>query len=79
MTEDGLSAPVIENNGIRIETRPRMGRVTVATKTFDLLHVKVVREKPALLFKAADYLDNLQKFAAADESIVQCLALQTEI
>jgi hypothetical protein len=69
MTEDDLSASVIENNGIRIETRPGMGRVTVATKPFDLLHVKVVREKPALVFKAGDHLDYLQKFAAADESI----------
>lgn len=68
LTEYDLSASVIENNGIRIETRPGMGRVTVATKPFDLLHAKVVREKPALVFKAGDNLDYLQKFAAADES-----------
>jgi hypothetical protein len=69
MTEDDLSASVIENNGIRIETRLGMGRVTVATKPFDLLYAKVVREKPALVFKAGDDLDYLQKFAGADESI----------
>jgi hypothetical protein len=69
MTEDDLSASVIENNGIRIETRPGMGRVTVATKSFELLHAKVVREKPALVFEAGDNLDYLQNFAAADESI----------
>jgi hypothetical protein len=68
-TEDDLGASVIENNGIRIETRLGMGRVTVATKPFDLLHAKVVREKPALVFKAGDFLDYLEKFAAVDDSI----------
>jgi hypothetical protein len=69
MTEEDLSGSVIENNGIKIETRPGMGRVTVATKAFNLLHAKVVREKPALVFIAGDNLDYLRKFAAADESI----------
>jgi hypothetical protein len=68
-TEEDLSASVIENNGIRIEIRPGMGRVTVATKPFDVLYARVVREKPALVFKAGDDLDYLQKFAAADQSI----------
>jgi hypothetical protein len=69
MTEVDLSAYVIENNGIRIESRPGMGRVTVAKKPFEMLHAKVVREKPALVFNTGDNLDYLQKFAAADESV----------
>jgi hypothetical protein len=63
-----LELLVLENNGLRVISHPEMGRVAVATRSFDRLSLEtVLREKPALICKANDYLDFMEQFLECPE------------
>jgi hypothetical protein len=59
---------LLVNNGLKIETRDGKGRVVEATRSFDVLWEKVIREKPTLVWTADNWVDYLTQFQRADEA-----------
>jgi hypothetical protein len=64
-----LEALVVQNNGLTINHRPGMGRVTVATRDFDTLQEIVLREQPAVICQSNDFMEYLERFLELDEEI----------
>lgn len=77
---------VVENKGIKVSydgaTFKTMGRVTVATRSFDTLYVPILREKPAIICASGDHLGYLEQFLDAPEQvqlgILDCFAQPLE-
>ena len=65
-TTDILSQLVIQNLGLLIETHSQMGRVIIATKSFNdvPLYSVLLSEKPALVCGIDDHLTFLEEFLA---------------
>ena len=72
-----LELLVVENNGLAvIRNHPEMGRVTVATRSFEFdgdssssLLELVLREHPALICRANDYIDYMEQFLECPEEV----------
>lgn len=65
---------VLDNHGIVVERRPGLGRVAVATRDFDVLFEKILRERPVLVWsKGKDstehYVNYIQAFSEAPAKV----------
>ena len=67
---------VVENKGIKISydydagnKLKFLGRVTIATRSFERLYVPILREKPAIVCRSSDYMDYMEQFLQCPEEV----------